>query len=68
MQTAAEWLYDAIESSTSSLNLAAVLRNLKVVWTEFPGWGMVLCNYGFFEILMNFVEVLMDSAQVLLRF
>ena len=67
MQTAAEWLYDAIESSTSSLNLAAVLRNLKVVWTEFPGWGMVLCM-GFFEILMNFVEVLMDSAQVLLRF
>jgi hypothetical protein len=31
MQTAAEWLYESIDSGTSSLNLAAVLRNLKIL-------------------------------------
>jgi len=53
MQTAAEWLYESIDSGTSSLNLAAVLRNLKVVWTELPGWGRGLCM-GFVKILMDF--------------
>ena len=56
MQAAAEWLYESIDSGTSSLNLAAVLRNLKVVWTELPGWGMGLCM-GIVEILTGFVEV-----------
>ena len=35
----------SIDAGMSSLNLAAVKRNLDLVWTEFLGWLLsILCN------------------------
>ena len=38
LHCACEYLYQSIDAGMSSLNLAAVLRNLELVWTEFLGW------------------------------
>ena len=38
LSCACELLYQSIDAGISSLNVAAVSRNLALVWKEFLGW------------------------------